>query len=176
VTWKRGDSPVGGRKYGGTVLTTDREQLAYAIRCDARYTRDWIGNYTNRPDDPSFPHTIRAAERFVAWCATANDELLADPNSDPAAVEDVWRREAVISNVVAVPYDIVTALTSPVLAVFGLLCVLVGSWAVAIGALVGAGALMIYRVKARPRLVVGPDARRGALVTMTLNDLRNSLR
>jgi hypothetical protein len=69
------------------MLCTDREQLAYTIRCDARYTRDWMDNFTDRPDDPSRPLIIEAAGRYVAWCAMANSELLTNPDADAAEYE-----------------------------------------------------------------------------------------
>ncbi|ORX13059.1 hypothetical protein [Mycobacterium xenopi] len=158
------------------MLCTDREQLAYAIRSDARYTRVWVDNFRYRRDDPSMPGVIGAARRYLAWCAAATDELLTNPDADPGEFEEAWRREALASNVVATPYDVVTAFALMVLATIGLLELLMGSWVVAAGAFAGVGALVVYRVKAQARLAVGPDARRTALSAMTFNDLRGALR
>ena len=174
MTWKDGRS-VGGRSYRGGVLCTDREQLAYSIRDDARYTCNWIANFKYRRDDPSLPGVIGAARRYLDWCAAANHELLTNPEADPGEFEGAWRRHAVASNIVAVPYDIVTGFALMILAPIGLLALLTGSWVAAIGAFAGVGALVVYQVKATARLVVGPGARRTLVSTMTLNDLRRDV-
>jgi hypothetical protein len=152
--------------------------LAYDIRQDADYTRRRLAEHSYQ-DSPALPAILGAAHRYAMWCDAASEELLTNLQVDTDELREMWRREAVLSDIRFVPYgDLATFLFLGCGTLAGM-GALFASDSITIWikvAVLGAVALAAlgYRQLTSPRLAVGPDAHYSTLAKASARELFNS--
>lgn len=159
------------------MMPTEREILAYDIRRDAEYVRRRLAE-RSAPDSPTLPTILGAAQHFGLWCEAASDELVNNPAVDVDQVREMWRHEAVASDIRFIPHGDLAALAclgggalAVIFALAGFASGSISSWFCV--AVLGAISMVAfgYRRWMPSRLAVGPDAQHATVTALSVREI-----